>query len=45
MGGTESEISIRTLEGGDSVWLVEYLDNACLCIVSTPRVLNFGIAS
>ena len=42
---TESEIDSRTLEGGDSVWLVEYLDKACLYIISAPPMLNFGVAS
>ena len=45
LGGTECQVSTETLEDVDPAWPVEYLDNACLCFISTPSMLNFYVAS
>ena len=40
LGETESQVSAETLKDGDLAWPVEYLDNVCLCFISTPSMLN-----
>jgi len=46
LDGEEYKASVQTLQDGDSVWLVDFFDNARLRVILTSdSTLNFGAGS